>query len=124
LCVFDPATRRGWNGPYLRAEAGGAEAEGTQEKRVIRTKTGAVDYEAILSATSPDRRLPILRSDYSAFAQKLNAADLNRVGSHYQLDYSDAATREIGVRFVRNPFAAADAAGNEAARLGIGILHD
>jgi hypothetical protein len=123
LAAFDPATRRGWNGPYLRAEVGITDAEATQEKRIVRVAIQAV-YDAASPQSMPGQPLPLLRSDYTLFAQKADAADGGRLHSHYQLDFSDGTTLEIFVRFVRNPFAAADAAGNEVARLGLGLRHD
>jgi prepilin-type N-terminal cleavage/methylation domain-containing protein len=111
LRSFDPATGRGWNGPYLQPEflsSGGGPAS---ETRLMTTST----VQTVASDDTGGRRLAILISDYSTHPQKTVAG---RLLAHYQMDYSDA--REVHVRFVHDPSAPV-AETVVVARLGLGM---
>jgi len=111
LYAFDPATRRGWAGPYLHADDVSADDDETAEARLV----GAVTYEESVAVPSAGRRLTILLSRYTTFPQKTGG---DRLVSHYQFDAADAG--ELAVRFVRDPLAPP---GSEqvVVRLGLGI---
>lgn len=113
LYTFDPATRRGWNGPYVQGSLAEAATTETAEIRRL-TATTVQRTESNLSG-SPKRGLGVIQSRYTSYPQKLDGA---RVVSHYQLDASDA--NELAIRFVRDPLAA-DAAAGEVVRLGLGV---
>jgi prepilin-type N-terminal cleavage/methylation domain-containing protein len=101
LYAYDPATQRGWNGPYVLAEYFSTNgADGLDETRESRVNAaGAVESVDSDGSASPARRLAILRSDTGPYPQ---AAESGRLTSHYQLVFNDASG-ELVVRFVANP---------------------
>lgn len=111
LYSYDPATRRGWNGPYLRADHVSAADDETVEARL----TGSATHEESVAAPSSGRRLAILLSRYTTFPQK---TDGDRLVSHYQFDTAEA--HELAVRFVRDPLVSP---GGEQviSRVGLGV---
>lgn len=94
LRTYDPAVRRGWNGPYLRFDFISRDTQETSEGRQVGTST----YEQIGSNLTAGRRLCIPLSRYVSYPQSMNAS---RPVSHYQMDYSDP--NAPAVRFVRDP---------------------
>lgn len=111
LFRYDPATRRGWDGPYLRVEISSTETVGAGSE-VRESRVGSsIPYvdgnessdESIDSsvASSPTERLAMLTSDFSAYKQ---VAIAGRLVSHYQLVFNDPSG-EVAVRFVRDPSA-------------------
>ncbi|MCX7934265.1 MAG: prepilin-type N-terminal cleavage/methylation domain-containing protein [Planctomycetota bacterium] len=117
--AFDPATGRGWHGPYLQPEAGYDDSEPTEESRLV---DGAAGSTLETQCSSTGRALPILISDYHSARQARDRS--GRLASHYQLDRSGGVNAEIRLRFVRDPRARAAAAGNEIVSLGLGLAHD
>ncbi|MCX7804146.1 MAG: prepilin-type N-terminal cleavage/methylation domain-containing protein [Planctomycetota bacterium] len=111
LRSYDPATRKGWNGPYVKAEAVSEAAQEAAEARLVAPAT----YERAESNAGSGKRLSILLSDCGTWPQK---TDGTRLVSHYQLDYSDP--EEIFVRFIADPLAPAGEA-RAIARLGLGV---
>lgn len=103
LLKFDPATGRGWNGPYLRAEAYSTPERELAEKRI---DLGGTDTEIKSTSTEPEpKKLAILVSDYSLAPQYIDReSDPHIMYSHYRLDYTgfdDIDRQELKIRFVR-----------------------
>ena len=110
LRKFDPATRRGWDGPYIKSEARSSSGAEARESRL----TTADGYEPANSDDGTGHRLCLLLSD-CALGQ---ASEGTRLISHYQLDLTD--TDELFVRCVQNPGDAPDKA-VVVTRLGLGM---
>jgi prepilin-type N-terminal cleavage/methylation domain-containing protein len=111
LRSFDPATGRGWNGPYLHSEftsAGDGQASETRRMTASAVQTAASDNAA-------GRRLAVLLSGYATHPQKIVGG---RTLSHFQMDAGDPA--ELFVRFVHDPSASPDQT-VVVARLGLGM---
>lgn len=93
---FDPAIRRGWNGPYLRPEADGGDADASEARL---SATAPAVYAAITSDRSAGRRLALLTCELHTGEQRGDAA--GRLLSHYQLDASRSG--DLRVRLVADP---------------------
>ncbi len=111
LRSFDPATGRGWNGPYVLPEETGEDGAETSEARLVSAST----YDKQESSDAAGRRLAMLRSDFGTYGQKESGG---RFLSHYQLDASNSG--ELAVRFIEDPSVAADET-VVVARLGLGV---
>ena len=116
LYTYDPATSRGWNGPYLQLKRvdslwpdaqSQAQHLGTRfrEKRIV-TVSGTRACELVNFAPVSDPPA-ILLSHYITQSQS-KVAESEGAGteytnySHYELDFSDAAG-DVAVIFVNNP---------------------
>jgi len=100
LFSYDPATRRGWSGPYLRAEVFSAADNELRETRI--NPDGAPNVSGTInsdSAVTPSKKMAILKSDYSNFPQK---SDAGIKVSHYQFNFDDDSG-EIAIRFLDDP---------------------
>ncbi len=111
LRSFDPATRRGWSGPYLQSDLASPATQETAEYRLV----GAATYEQATSALATGKRLAVLLSRYTTYPQQQDGA---RMVSHYQLDFSDP--NEAALRFIKDPLATPGQA-QVVARLGLGL---
>lgn len=112
LRAWDPATRRGWAGPYLRADPDqGALAEA--EEACLAATAPATWFRAA-SDRSGGRRLLLLRCPLATVDQA--AAPDGRLLSHLQLDRSGGS--ELRIRLVGDP-AASDP--RELAGIGTGL---
>jgi type II secretory pathway pseudopilin PulG len=114
LHSHDPATRRGWNGPYLKADALSDANQSGAEKRLISTGI----YAVTAADPTSGERLAVMLSRYATYPQRYQNDDASRPVSHYQLDASDSS--ELAVRFVADPLAAPDEA-VVVARLKLGV---
>ena len=102
LFSHDPATRRGWNGPYLQSEIFSGNGNELEETRV--NPDSALDnYGTIKSDAelSPPKKIAILKSDYSSFPQAA-ITEPEKTISHYQLIFNDSSG-EIVVWFLDDP---------------------
>jgi prepilin-type N-terminal cleavage/methylation domain-containing protein len=109
--AFDPATRRGWNGPYLQSVCVSGSSQSTCEARL---KSNG-QYEQFEANPESGKRLAILRSKYASYPQ---ATCNGRLASHYQLDLTKPD--DLAVRFVRDP-AAPPAQAGVVAQLCTGV---
>jgi prepilin-type N-terminal cleavage/methylation domain-containing protein len=94
LRSFDPATGRGWSGPYLHSEFVSS-GEGQASEARLMTASAA---QTAASDNAAGRRLAVLLSAYPTHPQKTVEG---RTLSHYQMDAGDPA--ELFVRFVHDP---------------------
>ncbi len=111
LYLYDPATRRGWNGPYLQSELLESELLGgiNNELKVTRVNPlGAPEWRGEIDSETgmtPPKRIAMLRSDYGSFPQVSKTkgdGTVTRTISHYQFDFSDPSG-EVIVRFLDSP---------------------
>ncbi len=130
LCKFDPATGRGWNGPYIKAEFVSTDTDadaGDDPDRATELRLETAASYVPSGHTSPPvvssvgKRLAILVSDFQG-GQKRYPGDARRLLSHYQLDLT--RSDETFVRFVEydqgsDPLAPASA--RKVAGLGLGF---
>jgi prepilin-type N-terminal cleavage/methylation domain-containing protein len=118
LLAWDPATGRGWNGPYVQPEVystsgGSDDLPEVRESRI--NAAGATETIDSDGAAAPPRRLSALRSDAAAFPQA--TTDAGRLVSHYQFVFDDPSG-EVVARFVDDP-TDADPAVIAELRLGV-----
>lgn len=114
LYSYDPATRRGWNGPYLKIDTLSDADQSAIEKRLVTSGS----YAVTSADPAAGKRLAAMLSRYATYPQKYRNNDPAQPVSHYQLDASESS--ELAVRFVVDPLAPPDEA-VVVARLKLGV---